>query len=390
MSSLSSLPSSRPSSSLSWSQIAESVTPGHPDKVADQVSDAVLDAYLATDPHARVNCEVMVTRDHVLVTGQVTAAWAVDVEAVVRGVLSDVGYRDVAVHGIDATRSPVTVVLDHQSREIGAGVDEGGSGDSGIVYGYACDETPERLPLSCVLAHTLSRTLAEQRDQAPQFGLGPDGKVQVEVVAGDRPPHGRVVLSVQHAATEPLEAVREFCAEQVVKPVLATRDLPVEWVQVNPAGSFVVGGTAADAGLTGRKLMVDTYGGLARHGGGCFSGKDATKVDRSGAYVARQLALTAVEAGLAARCQVGMAYAIGRPEPVWFEVDCFGTERVDPAKLTAALRSLTDLRVDATIDRLRLRHIPFRPTATFGHFGRTDGFPWEQPVRADELRAQLA
>ncbi|BBB01891.1 putative S-adenosylmethionine synthetase [Actinacidiphila reveromycinica] len=379
-----------PSSGPPWSQIAESVTPGHPDKVADQISDAVLDAYLAADPYARVNCEVMVTRDHVLVTGQVTAAGAVDVEAVARGVLSDVGYRDVAVHGIDAARSPVTVVLDHQSREIGSGVDEGGSGDSGVVYGYACDETPELLPLSCVLAHGLTRALAEERLRSPDSGLGPDGKVQVEVAGGDRSPRGRVVLSVQHAAGRPLDAVREFCAEQVVGPVLAARDLPVEWAEVNPAGSFVVGGTAADAGLTGRKLMVDTYGGLARHGGGCFSGKDATKVDRSGAYVARQLALTAVAAGLAARCQVGMAYAIGRPEPVWFEVDCSGTERVDPAKLTSALRSLTDLRVDATISRLRLRHTSFRPTATFGHFGRTGGLPWEQPVRADELRAQTS
>jgi S-adenosylmethionine synthetase len=371
---------------LTAAQIAESVCPGHPDKVADQISDAVLDAYLAADPGARVNCEVLVTRGCVVATGQITANADVDIDQVVRAVLRDVGYSDPDRHGMSAAACRVEIRIDRQSREIADGVDQGGAGDSGIVYGFACDETAGRMPLSCTLAHDIA-----YRVSAAAAGLGPDGKVQVGLTPDGDVVHAAVVVSAQHPAKALLADVRELVTRDIVIPALAEYSIVPHLVQVNPAGTFVYGGPSADAGLTGRKLMVDTYGGLARHGGGCFSGKDATKVDRSGAYVARYLASNVVAAGLARRCQVGMAYAIGYPEPVWFDVDCFGTSAVDPQALARQLRGVIDLRVEPVIARLGLREVRYRPTATFGHFGRPrKNFPWERTDLADELTTLFA
>lgn len=366
-------------------QIAESVCPGHPDKVADQISDAVVDAHLSVDPGTRVNCEVLVTRDRVVATGQITSAADVDVEKVARQILDQVGYRELSVHGMSAAGSRIDVLIDRQSREIADGVDRGGAGDSGIMYGYASDETPERMPLACVLAHGIARALTGARtpDGHP---LGPDGKVQVALHADGGRRRAGVVVSVQHPAEVGLEELRELVADTLAGPVLAARDVQLDTIHVNPAGTFVVGGPSADAGLTGRKLMVDTYGGLARHGGGCFSGKDATKVDRSGAYLARYLAANVVAAGLAARCQVGLGYAIGRPEPVWFDVECFGTATIEPAEIAARLRSAVDVRVEPVLELFGLRNVRYLPTATFGHFGRPDEFPWETTAVAERLR----
>lgn len=366
-------------------QIAESVCVGHPDKVADQISDAVVDAYLSIDPATRVNCEVLVTRDRVVATGQITSTADVDVEKVARQVLDRVGYQDLAVHGMSAANSRIDVLIDQQSREIADGVGRGGAGDSGIVYGYASDETPERLPLACVLAHGVARALTGA-DTPGGHRLGPDGKVQVALssVGGRR--QAGVVVSVQHPAQAGLEHLRELVADTMVGPVLGDRDVRLDSIHVNPAGTFVVGGPSADAGLTGRKLMVDTYGGLARHGGGCFSGKDATKVDRSGAYLARHLAANVIAADLAARCQVGLGYAIGRPEPVWFDVECFGTATIDPAEIAARLRAAVDLRVEPVLELFDLRNVRYLPTATFGHFGRPGEFPWEDVTMAEQLR----
>jgi S-adenosylmethionine synthetase len=366
------------------SQIAESVCPGHPDKVADQISDAVLDAFLAEDPRARVNCEVLVTRGVVIATGQITANGQVDVEAVIRSVLRAVGYQDPARHGMSAESVDVQVLIDRQSREIADGVDRGGAGDSGIVYGYATDETPERMPLSCVLAHAIARRVAESSAPA----LGPDGKVQVELSGAAGARSAAVVVSAQHPADLGLDAVAKIVADEIVGPALRERGVAATDVVVNPAGTFVVGGPSADAGLTGRKLMVDSYGGLVRHGGGCCSGKDATKVDRSGAYVARYLAANLVAAGWARRCRVGLAYAIGRPEPVWLDIQCFGTASVEMPDMLSALTRTVDLRVEAVLELLGMREVQYRPTATYGHFGRLDQhFPWERLDLAGQLGA---
>jgi S-adenosylmethionine synthetase len=376
-----------PTPAASRSQIAESVCPGHPDKVADQISDAVLDAFLAGDPQARVNCEVLVTRGAVIATGQITANGQVDVEATIRSVLREVGYRDPARHGMSAESVDVRVLIDRQSREIADGVDRGGAGDSGIVYGYATDETPERMPLSCVLAHGIARRVAESgRMGSP--ALGPDGKVQVELSGADDARSAVVVVSAQHPADVGLDDVAKVVADEIVSPALAERGVTATDIVVNPAGTFVIGGPSADAGLTGRKLMVDSYGGLVRHGGGCCSGKDATKVDRSGAYVARYLAANLVAAGWARRCRVGLAYAIGRPEPVWLDLQCFGTATVDESDMLQALARATDLRVEAVLELLGLRQVRYLPTATYGHFGRLDqAFPWERLDLAGQLRA---
>ena len=374
------------------SQIAESVCPGHPDKVADQISDAVLDAFLAQDPQARVNCEVLVTRGVVIATGQITANGQVDVEATIRSVLREVGYSDPAWHGMSAESVDVRVLIDRQSREIADGVDRGGAGDSGIVYGYATDETPERMPLSCVLAHGIARRVAESGRHGG-LALGPDGKVQVELAGGDGADGARsavVVVSAQHPAGVGLDEVATFVADGIVAPALAERGVMATEIVVNPAGTFVVGGPSADAGLTGRKLMVDSYGGLVRHGGGCCSGKDATKVDRSGAYLARYLAANLVAAGWARRCRVGLAYAIGRPEPVWLDLQCFGTETDDQRDMLQALTRTVDLRVEAVLERLGLREVQYRPTATYGHFGRLDqAFSWESLDLAKELHVSV-
>lgn len=365
-------------------QITESVCPGHPDKVADQISDTVLDAFLAQDPGARVNCEVLVTRGTVVATGQITAAADVDIDATIRSVLTDVGYTDADVHGLSAQTAEVRILIDQQSREIADGVDRGGAGDSGIVYGYASDETPERMPLGCVLAHNIARRVARTAGGGG-VPLGPDGKVQVQLSGSGQARSAVVVVSAQHQPDVALDKVRTAVADEIVEPMLAERGVRASRIVVNPAGSFIVGGPAADAGLTGRKLMVDSYGGLVRHGGGCCSGKDATKVDRSGAYFARYLAANVVASGLARRCQIGMGFAIGQPEPVWFDVDCFGTSELPPQELADRLSESADPRVEAMVEWLS--GVAYRPTATYGHFGRLDqSFPWEDLALADALR----
>jgi S-adenosylmethionine synthetase len=365
-------------------QIAESVCAGHPDKVADQISDTVLDAFLAQDPGARVNCEVLVTRGTVVATGQITAAADVNIDAIIRGVLTDVGFTHPDVHGLSAETADVRILIDQQSREIADGVDRGGAGDSGIVYGYATDETPERMPLACLLAHDIARRVAVTAD-GEAGPLGPDGKVQVQLSGSEGVRDAIVVVSAQHQADVALDTVRAAVAKAIVEPALTERGVSVSRVIVNPAGSFVVGGPAADAGLTGRKLMVDSYGPLALHGGGCYSGKDATKVDRSGAYFARYLASNVVASGLARRCQIGLGFAIGQPEPVWFDVCDFGTSELPAQELADGLRSVVDQRVETMVEWLR--GTAYRPTAAYGHFGRLDlPFPWEELALTDTLR----
>ncbi|MCW2956144.1 MAG: S-adenosylmethionine synthetase [Thermoleophilia bacterium] len=393
---------------------SESVTEGHPDKMADQISDAVLDAILAADPLARVACETFITTGLVVVGGEVTTSSFVDVQQLVRDTVVQIGY-DNSKYGFDGRTAGVLVALDEQSRDIAQGVDEGyelranedgdsydqfGAGDQGMMFGYASDETDELMPLPITLAHGLTRRLAEVRRSGDVPYLRPDGKAQVTVRydADDRPiAIEAVVVSTQHARTHDGELltsdgrIRTDVVEHVIKPVLG------EWwsdditVYVNPTGTFVLGGPHADAGLTGRKIIVDTYGGAARHGGGAFSGKDATKVDRSAAYAARWVAKNVVAAGLARRVEVQVAYAIGVARPVSLHVNTFGTETVAVDQIEAAIRSVFDLRPAAIIEQLDLRRPIYRQTAAYGHFGRTDlDLPWEHLDRVDQLKAAVA
>lgn len=380
---------------------SESVSAGHPDKLCDRISDAVLDAHLAVDPEARVACETAAGPGWVRVFGEVRSAAEVDVEAVVRAAIRRAGFRS-AADGLDPDGCDVQVVIAQQSAEIAAGVDvslearEGraadpldllGAGDQGLMFGYACTETVDLMPLSLVVSHRLTSLLP----LVP--GAGPDAKAQVTVQysAGEDAPRVRAVLcSVQHAADVDLGRFRED-VHGLVAAVLADFDQPAADVRVlvNPSGSFVLGGPAADAGLTGRKIIVDTYGGAARHGGGAFSGKDSTKVDRSAAYALRHVAKTIVRAGLAHRAEVQAAYAIGSAAPISLAVDTFGTGLVPDLALAAAVREVFDLRPAAIIDRFELRRPIFEATAAGGHFGRRD-FPWENDLPVFELRAQLA
>jgi S-adenosylmethionine synthetase len=379
---------------------SESVTEGHPDKVADQISDAVLDAVLEGDPAGRVACEVLVSTGLVVVTGEITTANTPDYTSLVRGTISSIGYTD-SSWGIDGDTCGVLVSMDKQSPDISQGVDPGGAGDQGMMFGYAVDETPELMPTPIILAHKLTRRLAELRRDGRVSWLRPDGKAQVTVeYDGDRPVRiDTVVVSTQHSADMTLDQVREGVVEEVILPTLPEElfDPDRAKVHVNPTGRFVVGGPHGDAGLTGRKIIVDTYGGAGRHGGGAFSGKDPTKVDRSGAYAARWAAKNVVAAGLARRCEIQLAYAIGVPEPVSIHVDTFGTGSVGGEAISEALARVFDFRPRAIIEALRLDRPIYRPTAAGGHFGRTpeekviDGhtvqlFPWERTDRVDALR----
>ena len=367
---------------------SDSVTEGHPDKLCDQVSDAVLDAHLAGDPLAHVACETVAAGNAVWVHGEIaSAARGVDHEAVVRAVVREIGYTDPA-YGLDADTCRVIVGLRQQSAEIGAAVDAGadlGAGDQGLMFGYATDETPTLMPLPIDLAHRLARRLAEVRRDGTIPYLRPDGKSQVTVGYGeDGRPAGvvAVVVSAQHHPGVPLEQIRADLERHVVRAVVPAELLgPWTTLHLNPSGSFAVGGPTGDTGLTGRKVIVDTYGGAVPHGGGAFSGKDPTKVDRSGAYAARQAARWVVAEGLARRAQVSVAYAIGVPEPVMVSVDAFGTAaggRAD-ADLGALVAGRFDLRPAAIIERLGLRRPIYRPTAAYGHFGRDDlDLPWER------------
>ncbi len=382
---------------------SESVTEGHPDKLADQISDAVLDAVLAEDPRGRVACEVLVTTGLVVVAGEITSSASPDYTALVRGTLSSVGYTD-ATWGIAGETCGVLVSVDRQSPDISQGVDPGGAGDQGMMFGYAVDETPELMPAPILLSHKLTRRLAELRHTGRLPWLRPDGKAQVTVeYAGGRPVRiDTVVVSTQHAADTALAEVRERVIEEVILPTLPEDlfDRDHCTIHVNPTGRFVVGGPHGDAGLTGRKIIVDTYGGAGRHGGGAFSGKDPTKVDRSGAYAARWAARNVVAAGLARRCEIQLAYAIGVPEPVSIHVDTFGTGSVADEGIARVVSEVFDFRPRAIIESLGLDQPIYRPTAAGGHFGRAPEtmevygrtvqlFPWERTDRAEALRAAL-
>jgi S-adenosylmethionine synthetase len=372
---------------------SESVTEGHPDKMADQISDAILDAILAKDPLARVACEAVVTTGLVIVVGEVTTDCYVDIPRIIRHTVRETGYTR-AKYGFDAETCGVMVSIDEQSPDIAQGVDVGGAGDSGTMFGFACDETPELMPMPIVLAHRMARKLAELRRNKTLNYLRPDGKVQVTIRYEDGKPVAvdNVVLSAQHHEEVDIEQLRSDIAEHVIDAVVPAelRNGPVRSF-INPTGRFVVGGPVADAGLTGRKIMVDTYGGYARHGGGCFSGKDPTKVDRAGAYGARHVAKNIVAAGLAKKCEVQLAYAIGVVKPVAIRIDTFGTGTAPEAAISTAVAKLFDLSPLGIIKELSLRRPLFRQTAVYGHFGRTDiDAPWESTARAKELAAELS
>jgi S-adenosylmethionine synthetase len=386
---------------------SESVTEGHPDKVADAVSDAILDALLTDDPHARVAVETLVTTGQVHVAGEVTTrAWA-DIPAIVRDVVTGIGY-DSSGKGFDGASCGINVSIGSQSPDIAQGVDEAyetrqdggtddhldrqGAGDQGLMFGYACSETPELMPLPITLAHRLAHRLTQVRKDGLLPYLRPDGKTQVAVeYAGQRPVRlDTVVVSAQHADGVSLAGLLEpDLLAHVIKPELEALDLATDGLRtlVNPTGRFVTGGPVGDAGLTGRKIIVDTYGGMARHGGGAFSGKDPSKVDRSAAYAMRWVAKNTVAAGLAERAEIQVAYAIGKAAPVGLFVETFGTETVDPVRIEAAIRDVFDLRPAAIIRDLGLLRPIYRQTAAYGHFGRTDlDLPWERLDRAAALK----
>ncbi len=387
---------------------SESVTEGHPDKMADQISDAVLDEILRSDPTGRVACETLVTTGLVVVAGEISTSTYVDIPSTVRRTILEIGY-DRAKYGFDGSTCGVTVAIDEQSPDIAQGVDHAyeeragdtdpldtqGAGDQGMMVGYACDETPELMPLPISLAHRLSRRLSEVRKSGLVPYLRPDGKTQVtiEYDAGRPMRLDTVVVSTQHGPDIDLDTlltpdVREHVIDASLPEGLAADGLRVF---VNPTGRFELGGPSADTGLTGRKIIVDTYGGMARHGGGAFSGKDPTKVDRSAAYAVRWVAKSVVAAGLARRCEVQVAYAIGVAHPVSVFVETFGTEQVDPEKLSKLIPEFFDLRPAAIVRDLDLRRPIYRKTAAYGHFGRTEPeFSWESTTRADELAGAAA
>jgi S-adenosylmethionine synthetase len=369
------------------------VTEGHPDKLADQISDSILDAILAKDPLARVACETTVTTGLVLVSGEITTDCYVDIPRIIRQTVREVGYTR-AKYGFDAETCGVLVSIDEQSPDIAQGVDVGGAGDSGMMFGYACDETPELMPLPIATAHRLARRLSDVRRSRELPYLRPDGKVQVTIgYDGEGSPAGVdcVVVSTQHHEEVDTEQLRSDVLEQVIEPAFEdTLALDGARTYVNPTGRFVIGGPVADVGMTGRKIMVDSYGGYARHGGGCFSGKDPTKVDRAGAYGARYVAKNIVAAGLARRCEVQLAYAIGVVKPVAVRIDTLGTGRVAEGDLERVVSRIFDLSPLGIIKELNLRRPLFRATACYGHFGRTDiDAPWEDTRRAGELAEEL-
>ena len=385
---------------------SESVTEGHPDKVADQISDAILDAILTQDPLARVACETAVNTGLVLVFGEVSTTAYVDIQQIVRETIKGIGYNS-SDYGFDGDNVAVLVALDEQSPDIAQGVDAAietrdeatdqliGAGDQGLMFGYACDETEEFMPLPIALSHRLAKRLSEVRKSGQLAYLRPDGKSQVTVEYGEDGQALRVdtvVISTQHAPEATLETVRQDVIEQVVKPVIPAHLLDdLTRFLINPTGRFVIGGPKGDSGLTGRKIIVDTYGGYARHGGGAFSGKDATKVDRSASYMARYIAKNIVAAGLAKRCEVQLAYAIGVAQPVSIRIETFGTGVVSESRLVQAVRQLFDLTPDGIIRTLALRRPIYKQTAAYGHFGRQDVvLPWEQVNKVDELKAVIA
>ena len=378
---------------------SESVTEGHPDKVCDQISDGVLDAILANDPNARVACECAATTGMVLVMGEISTECYVDIPHVARQILCDIGY-DGAAAGFDGKTCAVLTAIDEQSGDIAMGVDSSydeadtlGAGDQGMMFGYACDETKELMPAPISFAHNLTKALAAERKSGRLPGRRPDGKSQVSVQYAEDGSVERidsVVVSTQHAADIRIDELREQIIEKVIRPNLPSRYLDADTkYYVNPTGRFVIGGPAADSGLTGRKIIVDTYGGYAAHGGGAFSGKDPTKVDRSAAYMARYIAKNIVAAGLARKCQIELAYAIGVAHPVSVLVDTYGTSELSDLRLSELVRECFDLRPAAIIRTLDLRRPIYRQVASYGHFGRTElALPWEKLDAVDVLRAK--
>lgn len=383
---------------------SESVTEGHPDKMCDQISDAILDALLEQDPNSRVACETAVTTGLVMVIGEITTNAYVDIQKVVRETVRDIGY-DRAKYGFDAETCAVMNAIDEQSADIALGVNESlehkagrikddveavGAGDQGMMFGYACDETPEYMPLPISLAHKLAKKLSEVRKEKTLKYLRPDGKTQVTVEYEDDKPVriDTIVISTQHNPDVTREQIEKDLKEFVISPIVDKNllDENTKYL-INPTGRFVIGGPHGDSGLTGRKIIVDTYGGYARHGGGAFSGKDATKVDRSAAYAARWVAKNIVAAGIAKRCEIQLAYAIGVAEPVSILVDTFGTGNIAEEKISEIIAKNFDLRPGAIINELGLRRPIFKQTAAYGHFGRTDvNLPWEELNKVDDLK----
>ncbi|MDY4416019.1 methionine adenosyltransferase [Selenomonas sp.] len=382
---------------------SESVTEGHPDKMADQISDAILDAIIAQDPQGRVACETLVTTGQVHVVGEISTKCYVDIPKIIRKTVKDIGYTR-AKYGFDAETCGILVSLDEQSPDIAQGVNEAlearegemeaedaiGAGDQGMMFGYATNETPEYMPLPIALAHRLARRLTEVRKDGTLKYLRPDGKTQVTILYEDGKPVAvdTIVISTQHDEDVSLEQIRKDLIAEVINKVVPKELLSDKTrIFVNPTGKFVIGGPQGDSGLTGRKIIVDTYGGWARHGGGAFSGKDPTKVDRSAAYAARYVAKNIVAAGLADRCEIQLAYAIGVAYPVSVMVDTFGTNKIDEEKIEELAQKHFDLRPAGIIKMLDLRRPIYKQTAAYGHFGRTDvDLPWEHTDKADVLR----
>jgi S-adenosylmethionine synthetase len=374
---------------------SESVTEGHPDKVADAISDAILDAILKDDPVARVACETLVTTGLACVAGEITTKTYVNVPEIVRSTINRIGYND-AVYGFDSKTCAVISTIDKQSPDIAQGVDTGGAGDQGMMFGYATDETPELMPMPIQIAHRLTERLAEYRRSKDGAWVRPDGKSQVTVLYEDALPVGveTVVVSTQHADDVSAKRIREAVISEVVEPVIPKelRDKNIKY-HINPTGRFVIGGPQGDAGLTGRKIIVDTYGGMGRHGGGAFSGKDPSKVDRSACYAARWVAKNIVGAKLARRCEVQVAYAIGVAEPVSINVDTFGTNTVPETAIMKAIRKVFDLTPKGIINALDLRKPIYSATSAYGHFGREPKkngkgtlFTWERLDRVSDLK----
>jgi S-adenosylmethionine synthetase len=371
---------------------SESVTEGHPDKIADQVSDAILDSIIGKDPFARVACETVVTTGLAFVAGEITTSCYVEIPDIVRETIKEIGYTR-AKYGFDYETCAVITSIHAQSSDIALGVDTGGAGDQGLMFGFACNETEELMPLPILLAHKLAMRLAEVRKKDILGYLRPDGKTQVTIEYKDNKPVrvDSVVISTQHSPEITLKEIKEDVVEKVIKPTIPADILDEEHIKyfVNPTGRFVVGGPMGDTGLTGRKIIVDSYGGVGSHGGGCFSGKDPSKVDRSGSYMARYIAKNIVAAGIAARVQVQMAYAIGVPEPVSVLAETFGTGKVPPEDIVKIIRKNFDLTPKGMIETLDLRRPIYKKTAVYGHFGRNDpDFTWEKTDKAETLKKE--